>query len=324
VGSLDLPSEPEEPGRPECAGDGGAGRPKPASREAPDPDERGRVYEAMRACAEADRADRHEQVPGPDQRPDETGPRGYWSEVPRFLRMRADHEERWPADRQSTAAADRSADPPGSYRSDGNLYLNPERHAETVSAIGRVRETEPAISADAQTIAKENTCGGWLAGFKFRLKGDDRLKEKVAEGLATSSPDATSEQVLRLIPDAIRYTFCLRPESYARGFYDIKVRLESFGYEMYYSRNSWAKPEYKGINTRWTTQEGQRFEVQFHTPESFHAKQEATHRCYERIRNPLTSKRELRELHSFQREVSATIQVPDGATDIPDYTKEGL
>lgn len=76
VGSLDLPSEPEEPGRLERAGDGGAQRPKPASREAPDPDERGRVYEAMRARAEADRADRNEQVPRPDQRPEETRPAG--------------------------------------------------------------------------------------------------------------------------------------------------------------------------------------------------------------------------------------------------------
>jgi hypothetical protein len=323
VGSLDLPSDPEEPGRPERAGDGGADRPKPTSREAPDPDERGRVYEAMRVRAEADRADRHEQVPGPDQRPDETGQRGYRSEVPRFLRMWADHEERWPADRQPAAEVDRPADPPGSYRSDGNFYLSPERHAETASAIGRMRETAPAISADAQTIAKENTCGGWLAGFKFRLKGDDRLKEKVAEGLATTAPDATAEQVLREVPDAIRYTFCLRPENYARGFYDIKARLESFGHEMDQGKNSWGATEYKGINTRWVTQEGQRFEVQFHTLESFHAKQSVTHGAYERLRNPLTSDAERGELEAFQRDVSSQIKVPDGAFDIPDYKRKG-
>ena len=56
------------------------------------------------------------------------------------------------------------------------------------------------------------------------------------------------------------------------------ARLDSFGHEMYLSKNSWGSQEYKGINTRWVTQEGQRFEVQFHTPESFHAKQNITHR----------------------------------------------
>ena len=70
--------------------------------------------------------------------------------------------------------------------------------------------------------------------------------------------------------------------------------------------------------------EGQRFEVQFHTPDSFHAKHAVTHLAYERIRDTSTSRAELRELHAFQREVSSPIQAPDGAADIPDYRKEGF
>ena len=81
---------------------------------------------------------------------------------------------------------------------------------------------------------------------------------------------------------------------------------------------------YKGINTRWVTTEGQRFEVQFHTPDSFHAKHQVTHLAYERIRDTSTGRAELRELHAFQREVSSWIQVPDGAGDIPDIRKEGF
>ncbi len=72
------------------------------------------------------------------------------------------------------------------------------------------------------------------------------------------------------------------------------------------------------------TQEGQRFEVQFHTPESFHAKQNITHTSYERIRNSLTSDGERMELRKFQREVSAAIRLPDAAAEIPDYKKEGF
>jgi hypothetical protein len=130
--------------------------------------------------------------------------------------------------------------------------------------------------------------------------------------------------VVEEIPDAIRFTFCAQAENYTEGYHDIKDRLESCGYEMYQCKNLWSDPEYKGINTRWATQEGQRFEVQFHTPESFHAKQELTHECYERIRNPLTSIDERRELKAFQREVSSWIRVPDGTTDIPDYRKKGF
>ena len=186
-----------------------------------------------------------------------------------------------------------------------------------------MREAERGLSADAQAIKQENGYGGRLEGFEFRLKGEDRLKEKIAEQLE-AEPDKSPAGMLRRIPDAIRYTFCFQSESYTRGYYDVKERLESRGYQMYYSRNWWTDPEYKGINTRLVTPEGQRFEVQFHTPESFHAKHHVTHAAYERIRNPSTSRAELRELHAFQREVSWWIQVPDGAADIPDFKKEGF
>jgi hypothetical protein len=221
-------------------------------------------------------------------------------------------------------APDRSADPPGSYRSRGGSYLNPEWHAEADETIKRVREAEPAVSADMRTIERENAHQGWLEGFGCRLKGDDRLKEKVAEGLGTIGPDARPDEILDQIPDAIRYTFCIRSETYVQGYYDIKERLESLGYDMYQSKNAWDAAEYKGINTRCVTPEGQRFEVQFHTPDSFHAKQHVTHDAYERIRNPLTTDAEREELEAFQREVSSRIQIPDGAAGIPDFKKEGF
>ena len=306
---MDLPSEPEDSGRHEQAG---TERLRPKSRELPDPDERGRVYEATRAYAEAE-AERPEQVSGSGR---------YWDEVPRFQRMWADHEGRWPKDRQPATTIDESTESPGSYRSKGGCDLSQERHTETIDAISRARKAEASISADMQTAERENTSGGRLEGFDHHLKGDDRLKEKVAESLS-SSPDATPGQVLRELPDAIRYTFCLPPENYVKGYCDIMARLDSFGHKMHQSKNSWGATEYKGINTRWVTQEGQRFEVQFHTPESFHAKQNVTHRAYERLRNLLTSDAERGELESFQREVSSRIELPDAALDVPDYKKKG-
>jgi hypothetical protein len=316
VGALDLPSEPEESGRAERSGYGGAHRPR--TRELPDSEERGRAYEATWAHVSAETA---EQA-SPGRRPGEDDRPRYWDEVPRFLGGWAEHQKKWPTDRQP--AVDRSADPLGSYRSDGGFYLNPERHADAIAAIGQAHEAEPTISADVQRVEQENRYGGWLEGFKNRLKGDHRLKEKVAEGLATIGPDARPEELLQQVPDAIRYTLCLQVETYSRGYYDIKERLESLGHEMYQSKNSWSAEEYKGINTRWVTGEGQRFEVQVHTLESFHAKQYVTHDAYERIRNPLTTDEERGKLAAFQREVSSRVEVPKGATDIPDFKKEGF
>lgn len=318
MGSLDLPDQPDGPRRTEHAGEGGADRLAPKARDMPDPDERGRVYEAMRAHASAETPD--EASPG--QRPDGGEQRCYWDEAPRFRQMWADHERRWP-ERQRSADTDHPADPPGTYCSKGGFKLCPDRHAETVEAMGRMRKAEPSISADMQAVEKENTCGGWLAGFDRRLKDDDRLKEKVAEQ-AVAGPDKPCSVILQRIPDAIRYTYCLQPDTYMRGYYDIKDRLESHGHEVYQSTNYWDDPEYKGVNTRWVTPGGQRFEVQFHTPESFHAKEETTHKAYERLRDPQIADEERRELEDFQCEVSSYLQVPDRAADIPDFKKEGF
>jgi len=302
VGALDLPSEPEESGRAERSGESGADR--LMAREMPDPDERGRVYEASRAHVSAETADAAE----PARRPDVTGKPSYWDSVPEFGGRWADHEKRWPL--RSPAPVDRPDDPPGV-------------EAATAEAACRVREAEPGISADAQAIEHKNDYGGWLEGFEFRLKGEGRLKEKIAEQMEAESGKSLA-QILHKIPDAIRLTFCFRPDSYVQGYYDIKERLESCGYEVYYSRNWWINPEYKGINTRWTAPDNQRFEVQFHTLESFHAKHYVTHSAYERIRDPTTSRSERRELHAFQKEVSSRIRIPDGAADIPDFKKEGF
>jgi hypothetical protein len=302
VGSLDRPDQPDEPGRAEQADARGPDRPTPKPRELPDPDERGRAYEAMLAHFSGRTAD--EASPG--RRPDGTERRSYWDEVPQFLEMRADLERKWPA--RQRAAINSSADPPGS-----------------ADAVVQVREVEPGVSAYAQAIEQENKdkYGGWLGSFEHRVKGEDRLKEKIADKLQVE-PSMTAAKALREIGDAIRYTFCFQPDNYTRGYYDIKERYESRGCEMYLSKNWWTNSEYKGVNTRWLTPEGQRFEVQFHTPESFHAKHRVTHAVYERIRDPATSDEERAEFRAFRREVSSRIRVPDGATDIPDYRKEGF
>jgi len=308
---VDLPDQPDAPDRARRQRDSTVGAPR--TRELPDPDERARAYEAMRARVSAETAE--EASPG--LQPDEVAQRSYGDQPPQFREAQAGQHKRSAGERQ----ADRSADPPEPDHRSGDLQPAHGRAADTTAAIGRVREAEPTISADVQAVERENRYGGWLEGFDCRLKNEDRLKEKLAGKLA-AEPRMDVSLALREVADAIRYTFCFQPDNYARGYYDVKARLEDRGYEMYYSKNWWTDPEYKGINTRWVTTDGQRFEVQFHTPESFHAKHHVTHAAYERIRDPATSDDERGELVDFQRNVSASIDVPDGAVEIPDVRKE--
>ena len=246
----------------------------------------------------------------------------YWSEVPRFLRASAEHVRRWPAERV-TLEVDRSGDPTGSWRADSTRYLNPEQYTQVKEEIGHVREKQGPLTDRIGEVQEENASGGWLEGLEHCLKGSDRIKEKVAE-ILKRMPGKEISEIVRELPDAIRYTFCFEPGTYASGYWDIRQRMEEQGDRMIYSKNHWRDdPEYKGINTRWVTPEGQMFEVQFHTPESYHAKQEVTHGSYERLRSPLTPDDERTELRSFQREVCGWISVPDGATAIPDYQRKG-
>jgi virulence-associated protein VapD len=254
--------------------------------------------------------------------PPEATHRYYWTEVPRFKSMWGAHESAWPKESQPAAKIDRSGDPPGSWRSDSNLLLSPDKHDRTKEAISEVHGVESHVTEDLRQIKDESPYSAELVGLEFRRKGEDRLKEKVAEFIR-DNPDAPPREVVQGIPDAIRYTFSTQKDDYTTAYRDLKERLEAHGYEMYYSNNSWDQAEYKGINTRWITPEGQRFELQFHTLESHHAKQEVTHQAYERIRNPLTSKAELQALKSFQREVSSWIPVPQGVTEISSFRKKG-
>jgi hypothetical protein len=246
------------------------------------------------------------QAPALVDEPDQS--RYYWAETPHFAEQWRGHRERWP-ERPSEGA---------------KWVLGPDQSKEAADAIGQIAAVERTISTDIKSVETDSNPRGWLEGFSFRLKGQERLQEKIASAYETSSPDATIGEIAGHIPDAIRYTFCFSEHDYTAGYSGVKEGLEDRGYHMYKSKNSWDDPEYKGINTRWITAEGQRFEVQFHTPESFHAKHQVTHEAYERIRDPGTSNVERRELSIFQREVSSWIPMPDGVSGIADHSEEGF
>jgi hypothetical protein len=263
--------------------------------------------------------------PGGGGPPDNEVPevhRSYWSEVPRFLRDWGNHVDKWPAERVA-AAVDRSRDPAGSWRGDGNQYLDPDQHAQTNDLIAEVAKAEKSLTRHMREIEHDNAHGGWLEGLEHRRKGEERLKEKIAEKVE-HEPGKSLPKALRQVADAIRYTFCFEPDKYSDGYADVKELLEARDYQLIFSRNNWPdNPEYKGINTRWATPDGQRFEVQFHTRESHDAKEEVTHFSYERLRNPLTPANERPELHSYQREVCSWIAEPKGVTAIADYRRKG-
>jgi hypothetical protein len=162
-----------------------------------------------------------------------------------------------------------------------------------------------------------------LAGLEHMVKGEDRLKEKLADVLFVET-HLTTRQALDKVPDAVRFTLTYSSERYADGVLSDIDRLKAEGFDPIKIKNLWHTDQYKGINSQWRRPEtGLRFEMQFHTPESIEAK-ELTHEAYERLRRPETetSQAERDDLDDFQRRANALIATPPGTNTINDFPEK--
>jgi hypothetical protein len=225
------------------------------------------------------------------------------------------------------AGQENGAGPPGPgdgavYAERAVAYLDEARAVYRAYAIDQGCAEVEKIETDTVTPAmlriEAEDPHRHLVGFENRLKGKDRLAEKVTKAV-DEQPDLSYDDAFGVVKDAIRYTFQYPDERYTAGVWADIERLMEVGFERVDRRNTWESETYKGINSRWRVPEnGQVFEVQFHTEASFEAKQE-THAAYERLRDPATAKDEQERLVEYQRTVNARIPTPPGAADIPDH-----
>jgi hypothetical protein len=233
--------------------------------------------------------------------------------------MWGEHQRRFPSEERP--ALDRSKAELGSWVGEGKRALKPEQNAQVEAACDRVAGLERDKISPAMLAVESQDPDRRLVGFDHRLKGTDRLKEKVHDGiklLGRSPEDAVS-----LVSDAIRYTLQYRESGYTQGVWADIGRLRDQGFVLDKLKNTWSDEQYKGINSQWIDPDtGQRFEVQFHTRISFEAKQ-LTHDAYKRIRAREADQFEELVLEAFQKKVTADVPVPRGAADIPDYPKRG-
>jgi hypothetical protein len=213
----------------------------------------------------------------------------------------------------------------GSWRGKGGRALDAASNAEIDLGYARIREVgENVIVPAILRIAAEDPTRT-LAGFDCRIKGLDRLKEKVADEMR-STPGITPSQALTSVADVVRFTFRYEESAYTAGVRKDVERLEVAGFTQVERRNTWSSEQYKGINTRWREpNSGVIFEVQFHTQASLEAK-ELTHGAYERIRSiddeAAESTREVTELQKFQRQVNSRVPIPPGAMEYENYRPE--
>ena len=242
--------------------------------------------------------------------------RDAWAEAAPDLRAAwENHKQRYPERLRPAPRVTQD----GAWLAGPGRRLSPEQNAEASKACADIADEGRRDILPALKRVESADPDRRLAGLNHMLKGENRLKEKIADFI--QSPDATVKDALGIVPDTVRFTFAYSPQRYADGVLVDVDQLKAEGFELIKLKNLWPSEQYKGINTQWRRPEtGLRFEVQFHTPESLEAK-ELTHEAYERIRSS-TSQEEQEDLEHFQRMANALLVTPERTAEIKDYPEK--
>lgn len=106
-------------------------------------------------------------------------------------------------------------------------------------------------------------------------------------------------------------------EGFTANVKNVMAQLETQGYK---TTTLWSNFKsgvaYKGINSAVTTAEGDLFELQFHTPESFEMKQDINHSLYEQARVLEDDDSVKLQLDKQMISNSATVELPPGVQSI--------
>ena len=307
----DGPQPPEDPERSDTARQPSLPL-NPADSDAAHRGNRAQVERVYAAYHDSAREDTHHAAT------DAGVDRDSWAEALPSLRTAwEDHQDRYPERERATPITHADS----SWSSGDTRRLTPEQNTEATKACADIHDKGERVAFPTMLQVEAADPNRSLAGLEHRHKGEDRLKEKIAERLRYS-PDLSPRQAAAEVPDAVRFTLEYSGARYTDGVLGDVERLRQAGCELLKLKNLWAKDQYKGINSQWLRPEtGLRFEVQFHTPQSREAK-ELTHQAYERLRDPLTSKAEETELEAYQRRVNALVKRPPDVFRIEDYPPE--
>ncbi|TWP28388.1 hypothetical protein ETU08_09085 [Apibacter muscae] len=182
-----------------------------------------------------------------------------------------------------------------------------EKSAEQIKAeelIDQAKIAEAELTDLLIKLAEENE--GKMEGLDFRLKSIESLTRK----LQTDGLNAEMKDVLR-------YTTIFENSKLTSRTKTMLDALKQNGYKEVAIKNTFKDGAiYKGINTNFETPNGQVFELQFHTPESFNVKQNINHILYEEARLPSTEVARQIELKNIMIENSSKIPNPQGVSSI--------
>ncbi|MEM5817462.1 MAG: minor capsid protein [Desulfitobacterium hafniense] len=182
-----------------------------------------------------------------------------------------------------------------------------------LNAYEKIVTKEPEITKDLKAVAEST--GTELVGLEYRLKSKESYLRKVALDSKDSFDSKIISDTISSTNDVIRYTYQASHDKLVSRYALVNEELAKKGYTLVKLKNTWpikADP-YKGVNCTYKDPNGQKFEVQFHTPESFELKNGEMHGLYEKwrlIKNKADP--EALKLAKRMSELSKSLKIPDG------------
>lgn len=194
---------------------------------------------------------------------------------------------------------------------DGEGWKSAQALYRKTNAYNKIIVKEPAITADLRKIS--NDMGVDLVGLENRIKSKDSFLRKIGTDSNHSLESQIIKDTIDSTNDVIRYTYQSNALSLVDSYKNISKHMGEMGYKTIRVKNFWLnkRSAYKGVNCVFETREGQRFEVQFHTPESYELKDgKEMHGMYEEHRKDTTSVERRNVLNDKMLELSSRLEIP--------------
>jgi SPP1 gp7 family putative phage head morphogenesis protein len=186
-----------------------------------------------------------------------------------------------------------------------NEYGILKAQVKGMSYYNKALENEPEITKTVTQVAKLVRMD--TLGLEYRVKTKDSYLRKIRSNYKPGDNEYE-------INDILRYTFGADTAKLADRTLKSIDKYSSLGYNTIKVKNSWNNVDnpYKGINTIIQSSNGQKFELQYHTQESFDLKNGKLHELYEKQR--LIADEESEEFISLRNqmfELSDKLTMPD-------------
>lgn len=174
------------------------------------------------------------------------------------------------------------------------------------NVLSAVSLIEPRITSQLKHITKQSN--GNLRGLDFRLKSLESLSRKISTDSLLD--EISLEEAANNINDALRYTAVFKPDNFFDDYHSMKNALVRDGFKIEKVKNTWLDDgPYNGVNTV-VSKDNIKFEIQYHTQESFDLKNGKLHELYEERRLPNITRKRKAELDKMMFELSKSLTKP--------------